>query len=162
MGDRRDGEGDGDGDVVRRADPADRPELARLRWEWRVGLGEEPSGTAELFASDFAAWAAENERSHVAFVAGPPGALVGMAWLALLERVPGPQVWTRRSAFVQSVYVEPPARGVGIGLALVRAALDEARARDVQYVTVHPTPASIPMYERAGFAPHANALRCTL
>ena len=152
------------GQIVRAGEPSDAAEVARLRWEWRVGEGETPPGSFDDFAADFSAWTSDHAATHLSFVAGagPGDALVGMAWLALVERVPGPEVWLRRSAFLQSVYVDPAARGAGIGLALVEASVDEARSRQVHYVTVNPTAASVPVYRRAGFEPWPSGLRLTL
>ena len=50
-----------------------------------------------------------------------------MAWLALVDRVPGPEHFTRRSAYVQSVFVISPERSNGIGTSLMEFVLVHAR-----------------------------------
>jgi ribosomal protein S18 acetylase RimI-like enzyme len=64
-----------------------------------------------------------------------------------------PHVW-----LLSGVFVDPAQRGRGVGLALVRAALAEARAAGVVvglYVR-EDRPAARAAYERAGFRPHAR------
>jgi len=145
--------------TVRRATAADVADQARLRWEWRLGEGEVPPSTLEAFTADFGAWLHAHAASHPGFVAEVDGEAVGIAFLAVVERVPGPGVWDRRSGFVQSVYVEPARRGQGLGRALVDAVVDEARTRGLQYLSVHPSERSFPLYERAGFVRNGRTLQ---
>jgi GNAT superfamily N-acetyltransferase len=53
---------------------------------------------------------------------------------------------------LQSVYVRQPQRNVGVGSDLVRLVIEEARAMDLDYLSVHPSEASATFYERLGFA----------
>jgi GNAT superfamily N-acetyltransferase len=76
--------------------------------------------------------------------------------------VPGPAAWTRLAGHLQSVYVLPEHRNAGVGAALVAAALDAARARGFDYVIVHPSERSFPLYRRAGFGPTGAVLRIDL
>jgi GNAT superfamily N-acetyltransferase len=138
---------------VRRADPeraSDLAAVADLRFTWRHDEGGE-SGTLADFAPAFAGWWLEHRETHRCWLAEVDGAAVGMAWLAVLERVPGPERFRRQSGALQSVYVRPEHRGRGLGAALVSAVLDHARAEGLDYVGVHPSERSYPLYERAGF-----------
>ena len=138
--------------TVRKATAGDRPDLARLRWRWRTEEADErPAVTFDEFAASFDRWLAEREASHVGVVADVDGMAVGMGWLAIVERVPGPESWRRLSGFVQALYVEPEHRGSGLGQVLVDALVAEARSRGLQYVSVHPSARSLPLYRRAGF-----------
>lgn len=116
-------------------------------------LDEEPyRESVEAFAVDLAeCWAARRD-SHRAFVARAPGkGLVGMAWVALVARVPRPGATNRMSADIQTVFVLPEYRGQGIGSALVQAAAHYAEHLGVLHVTVHSGRRSVPVYERLGF-----------
>ena len=138
--------------VVRRAGPGDELELAALRWEWRVDeRGEHGLARAE-FETQFAAWVDDHRDSHLAWLAEDDrGHTAGMAWLAIVDRVPGPGVWLRRAGNVQSVYVRPAERGHGVGAALLEQLVERARDLRLDYLTVHPSERSFSFYRRAGF-----------
>jgi GNAT superfamily N-acetyltransferase len=125
--------------------------LARLLW--LNGRDEEPEQqSVDAFAAELAEWWAVREDSHLAYVARGDGPdIVGMAWVALVPRVPRPGAMGRLSADIQSVYVVPEQRGRGIGSALVRAASDRAARLGSLHVTVHSGRKAVPVYERLGF-----------
>jgi GNAT superfamily N-acetyltransferase len=133
--------------------------LAALRWGWRVDEKGERGGSQQRFTADFVDWMTHHP-SHIPFIAemddgdahrnGPHP--VGMAWLAILERIPGPERWRRLSGSLQSVYVLPSHRDRGIGARLVDAALADARDRGLEYLIVHPSEPAFSLYRRAGFA----------
>jgi GNAT superfamily N-acetyltransferase len=142
------------GVVVRRGTAEDAPSLARLRWRWRADeRGEQASGPVDraTFVEFLTAWIVDHLPTHLPFVAEVDGRLAGMAWLMLSDRVPGVTNMDRRMGDVQSVYVVPELRGGGVGAALMDAVLAEARARELEFVTVHSSERAVPMYARAGF-----------
>ncbi len=133
------------------AGPQDVGHLARLL-ELFASPAERARSTGS-FDVDLAGWWAEHVRTHIPFLARDPGAdVVGMAWLALVPRVPRPGLTTRLSADVQSVFVLPAQRGRGIGAALVRAVTDHALRLGATHVTVHSSEGAVSLYERLGFA----------
>ena len=132
--------------------------LARLRWNWRLDRGEVPAGDLDAFTADLRGWIEGHAASHLPAVAEVEGEVVGMAWLAVVERIPGPGVWTRLSGYLQSVYVEPPHRDGGLGARLVGVVIDEARSRGLDYLAVHPSERSMPFYRRLGFQEYERAL----
>jgi GNAT superfamily N-acetyltransferase len=149
---------------VRRADGASPPDaaaLAHLRYEWRATERGEQGLDRQAFTSEVTAWMADHRDTHHPFLAMRGVEPVGMAWLALVERIPSPAHFSRRSAYVQSVYVVPPVRGAGVGTALMGALLDLARELDLEYVAVHPSDRAFPLYRRLGFedAPRVLELR---
>lgn len=141
---------------VRRATPEDAPALAALRVAW----GDEGGVVREGFATMFEEWARGTD--HTGFVAVEGGEVVGMAWLAMLERPPSPERGTRVGGDVQSVYVRASHRGRGIGSELTRAVVDEARRRGAQRVTVQSSTRAVPVYERLGFASSPKLLQLDL
>ena len=150
---------------IRVAGRQDVGDLARLLWAF-AAPEERARQDVCAFAADLARWWSDHQESHVALVAradgsdrpdgddGSAGAgmVVGMAWVALLARVPRPGELARRSADVQSVYVVAEQRGRHIGSALVRAAVEHARLLGVSRVTVHSSPRAVPVYRRLGFS----------
>ena len=142
---------------IRVAGPDDVTALSLLRWRWRVDEGGE-TGSREEFTAAFGAWVVGHETSHTAFLAEADGLAVGMAWLARTDRVPGPSRFVRTAGNLQSLYVVPERRNRGIGGLLVTAVLERARSGGMDYVAVHPSALSFPLYRRAGFAETAAVL----
>lgn len=139
---------------ISRADVPDVAGLARL-----LSLDHGVPPAAE-FAGDLRRWWDGRGESHAAFVARLDGPeIVGMAWVALVPRVPRPSTLDRLSADVQSVYVVPEARGRGIGSALVRAAAEHALGLGAMHVTVHSGRRAVPVYERLGFTSSRRLLK---
>jgi GNAT superfamily N-acetyltransferase len=125
--------------------------LARLRWLWRTSERGE-RGLSELeFETAFTDWWSGHQSSHTAFIAERAGRPVGMAWLAIFDRVPHPRRLDRRAGNVQSVFVLEELRDHGIGGALIEAVIAEAHARGLGYLIVHPSERAYPLYERLGF-----------
>lgn len=135
--------------------------LARLLW-LDAAADEQATHPVESFAVDLDAWWTEQGDSHLAFVArrdGPEPVVVGMAWLAIVQRVPRLGATARRSADIQAVFVVPEERGRGIGSALVQAAAQQAFGMGVSRVTVHSGRKAVPVYERLGFASSRQLLQ---
>jgi GNAT superfamily N-acetyltransferase len=136
---------------ISQANADDVADLARLLW--LDTLDEEPAQlSVDAFAAELARWWAAHQDSHLAFVARllrPE--IVGMAWVALVPRVPRPGATSRLSADIQSVFVMPNQRGQGIGSALVEAASEHATHLGSLRVTVRSGRKAVPVYERLGF-----------
>ncbi len=148
--------------AVRGANPDDDVELARLRWTWRTTERGEQGLSQADFEAAFVRWCAEHRRSHFAVIAERDGLAVGMAWLAIFDRVPGPARVVRRAGNLQSVFVLDGHRNQGIGKLLVEALIDEAKSRDLDWLIVHPSRRSYPFYERFGFVETNRLLQLQL
>jgi GNAT superfamily N-acetyltransferase len=142
-------------------EPADVTALATLRYAWRAGEKGE-SGAYAPFELAFGEWWRAHAETHTAVLGSAAGEPAGMAWLGVFHRIPGPERFERTSAYIQSVYVRPTARGNGLGGRLVEAAIDHARDRGVGYIAVHPSEKSYPLYRRAGFADTSGVLELGL
>lgn len=146
---------------VRLGDRGDVGDLARLLWHLSPPDERAAQPVSDL-ARDLDRWWAPRLDAHVAFVARRAGhGAVGAVWLALVPRVPRPGAARRVSGDLQSLFVEPEHRGLGIGTALVAAAADHARHLGAVPVTVHANDAALPLYERAGFRASRHVLRRT-
>lgn len=146
---------------IRQAEAGDVAGLARLLQANTDGAhpAQEPDDT---FADALARWWEAQQGSHVAYVARVEGPeLVGMAWVALVPRVPRPANLSRLSADIQTVFVLPPHRGRGIGSALVAAATEHALSLGALHVTVHSGRRAVPVYERLDFASSPQLLQRT-
>lgn len=146
---------------IRIAGRHDLADLARLLW-LHAAPDERAKQSVESFAIDLAAWWTDHDDSHLAFVARlaeSESEAVGMAWLALVPRVPRPGTITRLSADIQSVFVMPEQRMKGIGSALIRFASEHALRLGVGRVTVNSGRNAVPIYERLGFASSRQLLQ---
>jgi GNAT superfamily N-acetyltransferase len=149
------------GATIREATPEDIPELARLRWEFKVELGDvDPAMEFERFAHRFTAFAAEAlaDPRWRAFVAEADGHLVGNLWIQFVPKVPAPSVESESFGYVTNAYVEPGLRNGGLGWALLEAATDRAMERPVEFLVTWPSDRSRPLYDRAGFRPTADSM----
>ncbi|WP_446666712.1 N-acetyltransferase family protein [Flexivirga sp. B27] len=136
---------------IREATDADIEGLARLLWLDTVGKIPD-SGPAAAFTSELTAWWAAHRHTHHAFIAEDGEQIVGMAWVAVVPRIPRPGDTNRLAADIQTVYVEPQHRGCGLGSALVDAAARCAERAGAIRVTVNSGHRAVPMYQRLGFA----------
>ncbi|MFF0157367.1 GNAT family N-acetyltransferase [Streptomyces sp. NPDC005263] len=138
--------------TVRQAEPGELGTVAGLRWRWIVENGTAPETLdRDDFERHFVAWAAENASSHRCMVLVRDTEIIGMAWLAIVSRVPTPHALNRASGDLQCVYVVPQARDTGLGGRLIDAVLSTARDLGLERVTVHSTSRAIPAYTRQGF-----------
>ncbi|MFD0007012.1 GNAT family N-acetyltransferase [Streptomyces sp. NPDC127178] len=144
--------------TVRPAEPGELAAVAGLRWQWILENDDAASAAADRqeFVRHFVAWARQNAASHRCMVlvdsdVGGDLGIIGMAWLAVVQRVPTPHALERASGDLQCVYVVPEARDAGLGGRLITETLARARDLGLERVTVHSSPRAIPAYARQGF-----------
>lgn len=125
--------------------------VAELRWQWALEQAEQPTSSREEYNSTVAAFFAQNAATHHCLFAVRDDAVVGMAWLAVLPRIPSPGAQQRVCGDLQSVYVIASERSAGIGAVMVAAILKRAAALGLEHVTVHSSPDAVRMYARNGF-----------
>jgi GNAT superfamily N-acetyltransferase len=122
-----------------------------LRYVWRVEeRGERGLGAAQ-FETQLGEWLHRHRDTHLGYLAMEEEVAVGCAWLCVIDRIPGPGTFIRRSGALQSVYVTPTRRNAGVGSSLVRFVVSEARAMTLDYLGVHPSERSFTFYRRLGF-----------
>ncbi|MFI1951971.1 GNAT family N-acetyltransferase [Streptomyces xinghaiensis] len=127
-----------------------------------MGAGERggrPVTTREEFLRYFVGWARENAGSHRCLVMLRGTEVIGMAWLAVVRRVPSPRAPARASGDVQCVYVIPAERDRGLGGRLIDAVRELAREAGLERVTVHSSARAVPAYRRHGFVASPRLLQ---
>jgi GNAT superfamily N-acetyltransferase len=134
---------------IRQAGVDDALVVAALTLQCAIHRGGAPDpGFLDRFARAWArerdsrpVWIAERRGEHAAYVQG-----------ALLQPLPRPG---RRpgggTLFIEQFFVRPAHRGEGIGEAVLRAAVDWARAQRLDAVRMTAGPRTRPMCERIGF-----------
>lgn len=138
---------------VRIASPSELLEVGGLRWDSLLENGGSPEDSRGVFSERFAEWGSAHKSTHTCFAAvASDGLVIGMAWLAITQRVPSARAFDRASGDLQCVYVIPKLRNSGIGAQLVHAVLERAANLGLERVTVHSSAEAVPLYRRAGFA----------
>ena len=140
--------------TVRMAETADAEALALLRLEFRASIGN-PEEDDATFLARCTAWMTTclvADSRWRAWIAEDGGAVVGTVWIGLIEKIPNPIAEPEENGYLTNFYVVPRAQGAGIGTALLDAALEWCRTREVHTVILWPTVRSRPLYERHGFA----------
>lgn len=133
-------------------------DLAELRYTWRVDERGERGLDASEYQSQLREWMHRHRETHFSYLALHDDVAVGCAWLCVIDRIPGPGTFIRRSGALQSVYVRPAKRNAGVGSELVRFVVEEARAMNLDYLGVHPSERSFTFYRRLGFDAADRAL----
>jgi GNAT superfamily N-acetyltransferase len=141
---------------IRRAKAADAPGLARLRLALRIGterITEPPNEflrrctdwmTRELGGSAWRCWLAEMESDK-------ESELLGAVWLCRIPKIPNPGGAPESHAYLSNFFVQPYARGRGIGSQLLQAAMSWCKVERIDSVVLWPTEESRPLYLRNGF-----------
>lgn len=140
--------------TIRAAQTADAPALARLRYEFRAGEDPvvEPETDFLTRCTDWMAAQLAPGGSWRCWVADTGVALIGTAWLQLIEKLPNPVAEAERHGYISSVYVEPRWRGAGLGSRLLSAAVETCDREGVDAIILWPTERSRTLYQRHGFS----------
>jgi GNAT superfamily N-acetyltransferase len=91
-------------------------------------------------------------------VAEQDRAPVGHLWAQLIEKIPNPSPEPEYHAYLTNFYVLEDARGLGVGGALLSAALEWCKTCEVHAVILWPTERSRSLYLRHGFAVRQDLL----
>lgn len=84
-----------------------------MRWIWRAAERSEVRDPDRI-RQEFATWISEHMQTHVPYLVEVGGCAVGMAWLAIIERVPGPEIYKRLLGHLQRVCVMAEHRDRGL------------------------------------------------
>jgi GNAT superfamily N-acetyltransferase len=151
---------------VRVADERDLPVLARLRRQWaaeRTGTPVDRGSDGGAFERTFEAWwrtelprrtfwLAEAGTDHTGYTA------VGSLNVVEIGNMPRPGGRPGRWGYVGNAFVVASYADRGVAAALLRAAVEQARARRYQRLVLRPTASSAPFYLRHGFQPAGDGM----
>lgn len=130
--------------------------LANLNWtgESRVGLRDVDERPDLRHYTEF-----RPQRGDLGLVAERGGRAVGVVWLLFLHAHDPGYGFVADGVPELSIWVAPDSRGQGVGGALLRAALDQARRWGIARVSlsVEPGNPAVHLYRRSGFRPVAGA-----
>jgi ribosomal protein S18 acetylase RimI-like enzyme len=130
---------------IRRAQPADAEDLARLLHDFNTEFGE-PTPPVGVLAERAARMIAAGEITVLIAGDGPDG-------LALFSL--RPSLWSAGlDAYLQELYVVPERRGGGLGRALLEATFTVARDAGATHIDLNTSDddtAAIGLYESSGF-----------
>jgi GNAT superfamily N-acetyltransferase len=129
---------------LRPAQSQDIPEVMRLINELAVyeKAPEKVRNNAQQLLQDW------QHGSFSLLVAEADGRVVGMSLF-----YPRYSTWNGRCYYLEDLYVEPPYRGQGMGLALIRATADEARkagAKRLDWQVIDWNEPAVKFYEQLG------------
>lgn len=149
---------------IRLASPGDAPILAAMRYDFRAGMNATVEDR-DTFIARCAEWMATRLSGGSpwrCWVAEGDGTVTGQLWLQLIEKVPNPAPELEQHAYITNVYVDPSARGSGLGEHLLEAALAFCREQRVDSVVLWPTAKSRTLYARHGFVAPNDILEAIL
>jgi GNAT superfamily N-acetyltransferase len=150
------------GIAIRPARPDDLDVVAELRWRWVQEIYGTSGITLDEFVPRFVTWAKENQTSHRCMVMVRDDLIIGMAWLAITQRVPHPRAFERASGDLQCVYVLPDERNAGLGGQLIESVLALGHDLGLERVTVHSSDQAISTYCRHGFTSSPRLLQADI
>jgi ribosomal protein S18 acetylase RimI-like enzyme len=132
--------------TVRRASPADAPEVARLLHDFNTEFSE-PVPEVDVLAERVAQFIEREEATFLLVGSGPDG---------VAELRFRPSIMTGAlDAYLEELYVAPARRGQGLGRALLEAAMETARQQGavrMELGTSEDDVAARALYESAGFS----------
>ncbi len=151
--------------IYRLATEADAPELAQMRWDFR--LEEAPGDTRHYPATFLHACTAFlrqglAEQRWTYWLAQRDTIVVSHIFIQRVPKVPKPNRLDDALGYVTNVYTRPAYRGQGIGTRLMVQVLAWARDNDLESLIVWPSEVSVRFYERAGFRGTSDMLEYTV
>ena len=108
------------------------------------------------------AWWERQGGSRLCYLAFDAELAIGMANLAVCERMPHVGVPGRRWGHVGNVWVDLAQRGRGVATPLMTAVIDACRAGSFERIVLNPSEMSVPMYRRLGFRSADELIRLDL
>lgn len=138
----------------RRAQKADAPKLALLRWALRTDDSPNFDPEAkEQFIRDFVSWmdsTADEDLVH--WIAEQDSELIGVISVRVITKMPSPEALDDKFGYVTNTYVMQEHRDKGIGTALLEEVRSWALQKHLELLVVWPSCRAYPFYERGGYA----------
>lgn len=146
---------------VRRAEPADIPDLVEMRIAQLLEEGAQESVDLRPALSDHYARHLADD-TFVSWVAFAGGRMVATSGISIVEKPPYFGCPTGRIGLVSGMYTLPAWRRQGIARDLLCRVVGEARSRGCGAVHITASDAGVPLYQSVGFVHNANFLQLSL
>ncbi len=148
--------------IPRLATADDIPEVVRLRRMLFASLGQTDPGWERACAGLLEK--AMSEGWMVAAVIDVPcgAGLAAVGTGEVQQRLPGPANPSGLLGYIGTMVTDPVFRGQGMATTILERLLDELRARDVDRIELHATPAAEALYRCAGFADRPGGVEMRL
>jgi len=127
--------------------------IGQQRRKMFVDAGQPDDARMAAMVQAFVPWVRGKlaEDLYVGRLAMQDGVVVGGAGMWLMEFPPHFLQLAPVRAYLLNFYVAPEFRGRGLAKALLAAAVEDARRRGCEVVTLHASKFGRPIYEKAGF-----------
>ena len=138
---------------IRLALSEDAEVIAQQRKQMFLDAGQPDDGRMADMYQAFVPWVRGKlmEDKYIGWLAISEGAVVGGAGLWLMEFPPHFLQVEPVRAYLLNFYTAPKFRGLGLAKTLLKQAVDEARQRGCEVVTLHASKFGRPIYEKNGF-----------
>jgi ribosomal protein S18 acetylase RimI-like enzyme len=144
------------------ATPADLPQLAAMRWDFRLEERAAAHNKETFLPACVDFLQRKMAENWTYWIAATEGQIVSHIFVCRIDKVPKPNRLQDADGYVTNVYTRPAYRGRGIGSALMRRVTAWAQEQDLGTLFVWPSAASVRFYERAGFAGQSEVMECHL
>jgi GNAT superfamily N-acetyltransferase len=147
--------------LYRIATAVDLPELAAMRWDFRL---EEAPGTPahdrDTFLRACGSFLQQglDDQRWAYWIAATDTQILAHIFIQRIPKVPKPNRLDDALGYVTNVYTRPAYRNQGIGTKLMAHVLRWAADQDLESLIVWPSAASTRFYQRAGFRGSADML----
>ena len=138
---------------IRLAVPEDAELIATQRKKMFLDAGQpDDQRMADMYEA-FVPWVRGKlaEDRYIGWIASEDGVVAGGAGLWLMEFPPHFLQVAPVRAYLLNFYTAPEFRGRGLAKTLLNTAVDEARRRNCEVVTLHASKFGRPIYEKNGF-----------
>jgi GNAT superfamily N-acetyltransferase len=138
---------------TRRATEAGAELIAEQRLKMFVEMGHPDDKGMQLMQRNFLPWVRERlaDGRYVGWLVADGDRTVAGGGMWLMDFPPHWRDPQALRAYLLNFYVAPEARGQGLAYGLLKAALVEARGRNIRVVSLHASRSGQPLYERNGF-----------
>ena len=100
--------------------------------------------------------------THTAFLAFDREQFVGAGGISYYQVMPTYHNPTGRKGYVMNMYTRPEYRRLGIAYHMLELLIQDAREKDVTFISLEATSAGRPLYEKYGFSAMANEMELLL
>lgn len=133
-----------------------------LRWQWlleeRGRRNEEP----ESYNAEIRDWVAARPELHHFLVAYDDDVPVGVAWMVLTDRIPGPERHSHMSGVIHALFVPRRYRDHDVASVLMDRLMDLAKELRLDYLTLQPAASNFEFFRRRGFGATTRSLAIEL